>query len=172
MMSSALSPRPASRSVDPVHVPLLPERPGDTAPDRRDEGLGLHPAGLLQRVFAAAGEVEAAEWALDQVLDAVASGEELGIGLDVAPLDGALESARWALDRAVGALHAEIRCAARRGVPLCLLAEASATEPDEVRSVLRSAAPGAGPGGWSSPAEPPSAPPGVRDPTLLLRMGN
>ncbi|MFW3387754.1 UNVERIFIED_CONTAM: hypothetical protein RF648_17260 [Kocuria sp. CPCC 205274] len=31
--------------------------------------------------------------------------------------------------------------------PLCLLAEASATELDEVRSVLRSAAPGAGTGG-------------------------
>ncbi|MFE7629335.1 hypothetical protein [Kocuria sp. NPDC057446] len=146
-MSSALSPRPTSRSVDPVHVPLLPEHPDDAAPDRQDEDLGLHPAGLLQRVFAAAGEVEAAEWALDRVLDAVASGEEVGIGLDVAPLDGALESARWSLDRAVGALHAEIRCAARRGVPLVLLAEASVTELDEVRSVLRSAAPGAGLGG-------------------------
>jgi hypothetical protein len=147
MMSSALSPRPAFRSVDPVHVPLLPEHPDDAAPDRQDDGLGLHPAGLLERVFTAAGEVEAAEWALDHVLDAVASGEEVGIGLDVAPLDGALESARWALDRAVGALRAEIRWAARHGVPLCLLAEASATELDEVRSVLRSAAPGAGTGG-------------------------
>ncbi|MEX5262036.1 hypothetical protein [Kocuria sp. CPCC 205263] len=143
-MSSSLFPRPTPRSVDPVHVPLLPERPDDAAPGRQDDGLGLHPAGLLQRVFTAAGEVEAAEWALDQVLDAVASGEELGIGLDVAPLDGALESARWALDRSAGALHAEIRCAARRGVPLCLLAEASATALDEVRSMLGSAAPGAG----------------------------
>jgi hypothetical protein len=143
-MSSALSPRPASRSVDPVHVPLLPERPDDAVRARRDDGPGLHPAALLQRVFTAAGEVEAAEWALDQVLDAVASGEEVGIGLDVAPLDGALESARWGLDRSVGVLHAEIRCAARRGVPLCLLAEASATELDEVRSVLRAAGPGAG----------------------------
>ena len=73
-MSSALSPRQAFRSVDPVHVPLLPEHPDDAAPDRQDDGLGLHPAGLLQRVFTAAGEVEAAEWALDHVLDAVASG--------------------------------------------------------------------------------------------------
>jgi len=150
-MSTALSlrfPRSTARSADLVHVPLLPaspdrEGPGPAGPDRPDGDLGFHPARLLQRVFTAAGEAEAAEWALDQVLDAAASGEELGIGLDVAPLDGALESARWALDRAVGTLHAEIRSAARHGVPLVLLAEASATDVGDVRSMLHPAGPGA-----------------------------
>lgn len=148
-MSKALSPRWATRSVDLVHVPLLPvspEHPGEDGPDRPGGAVCFHPAGLLQRVFTAAGEVEAAEWALDQVLEAVASGEEMGIGLDVTPLDGALESARWALDRAVSALRAEIRSAARHGVPLVLLAEASATDVGELRSVLRPADALAGPG--------------------------
>lgn len=136
MMSKELSPPSTARSVDPVHVPLLAGFPEQAGPERPDGDLGFHPAGLLQRVFTAAGEVEAAEWAVDQVLEAAASGEEVGVGLDVAPLDGALESARWALDRAVGELHAEIRSAARRGVPLVLLAEAAATGIGELRSVL------------------------------------
>lgn len=148
-MGKALFPRSTARSVDLVHVPLLPgstARPVEAGPDGPDGDLGVHHAGLLQRVFTAAGEVEAAEWALDQAHEAAASGEEVGIGLDVAPLDGALESARWALDRAVGTLHAELRCAARHGVPLVLLAEASATEVGELRSVLHPAGASGGPG--------------------------
>ncbi|GAA1768952.1 hypothetical protein [Kocuria aegyptia] len=138
-MSNALSFPSTTRSVDLVHVPLLPgspERPDEACADSAGGDVGLHPAGLLQRVFTAAGEVETAEWALDQVLEAAASGEEVGIGLDVAPLDGALESAHWALDRAVEALRAELRRAARRGVPLALLAEASATDVGELRCLL------------------------------------
>ena len=148
-MSRALSLRSAARSADLVHVPLLPESPVspiEACADHPDGSVLLHPAGLLQRVFTAAGEVEAAEWALDQVLEAAASGEEVGIGFDVAPLDGALESARWSLDRAVGALHAEIRAAERHGVPLVLLAEASATDVRELRSVLHPVDAPAGPG--------------------------
>jgi hypothetical protein len=104
---------------------------------------------------------EAAEWALDQVLEVAASGEEVGVGFDVAPLDGALESACWSLDRAVGALHAEIRAAVRHGVPLVLLAEASATDVRELRSVLHPSEAPAGPGlvvgglataGWADPS--------------------
>ncbi|MFI7744293.1 hypothetical protein [Kocuria rhizosphaericola] len=149
-MSKALSRQSTARSVDVVPVPLLPgspEPPVAAGRDDPDGGLRFHRPGPLQRVFTAAGEVEAAEWALDQVLEAAASGEEVGVGLDVAPLDGALESARWVLDRAVAALHAEIRGAARHGVPSALLAEASATEEAELRSVLAVAdAPaGAGP---------------------------
>lgn len=148
-MSKALSPQSTIRSVDLVHVPLLPvppEHPVAAGPDRPDGDPRFHRAGLVQRVFTAAGEVEAAEWALDQALEAAASGEEVGVGVDVAPLDGALESARWVLDRAVDALHAEIRAAAHHGVPLALLAEASVTEVGEIRSVLGAADSPAGPG--------------------------
>ncbi len=163
MMSKALSPQ-STRSADLVHVPLLPEPAVPPAPpegpagpgsDRPGGDLRFQRAGLLQRVLTAAGEAEAAEWALDQALEAAASGEEVGIGLDVAPLDGALESARWSLDRAVEALHAEIRTAARHGVPLARLAEASGAETAELQSVLRHPAdapsdPGLGPGGLAA----------------------
>ncbi|MFI7585298.1 hypothetical protein ACH9DO_16125 [Kocuria sp. M1N1S27] len=143
-MSSARSPQSTTRSADLVHVPLLPVPPGApvaTCPDGPVGDPRFRRAGLVQEVFTAAGEVEAAQWALDQVLEAAASGEEVGVGVDVAPLDGALESAHWALDRAVGVLHAELRAAAQHGVPLAVLTEASALELDEVRSVLGAAAP-------------------------------
>lgn len=144
-MSSARSPQSTTRSVGLVHVPLLPVPPGRPVAAGPDSPVGdprFRRSGLVEAVFTAAGEVEAAQWALDQILEAAASGEEVGVGVDVAPLDGALESAHWALDRAVGALHAELRAAAQHGVPLAVLAEASALELDEVRSVLGAAGPG------------------------------
>ncbi len=98
------------------------------------------PTDLIQRVLVAAGEVEEAEWALDQVLDTAAtSDEEIGLGFDIAPVDGALESARWALDQAVAALHAELRAAAESGVPLSDLAEASGLQASALRTVLHAA---------------------------------
>lgn len=166
-MSKALSPRSTTRSADstpaplltaPAVAPMLPVPPEQSeqsvadGPDHPDGDPHVHRAGLLERVLVAVGEVEAVEWALDQLLEDAASGEEVGIGLDVAPLDGALESARWALDGAVGALHAELRFAASRGVPLALLAEVSGTEIGELRSVL---SPSGSPG---APGRPPGDP--------------
>lgn len=142
-MSKAVFPQSATRSTDLARTPLLPLSPeapvdaGDLAGDPR-----FHHAELVRRVFTAAGEVEAAEWALDQALDdAAASDDEIGVGLDVAPVDGTLETARWALDQATSTLHAEILAASRCGVPLEVLAEASALEICVLRAVLD--APGA-----------------------------
>lgn len=137
-MSKAVSPQPTTRSTDLPPAPLLPLSPdlsgdaGDLAGDPR-----FRHAELVQRVFTAAGEVEAAEWALDQALDdAAASDDEIGVGFDVAPLDGTLETARWALDQATSALHAQLRAAARHGVPPAVLAEASALDACALRAVL------------------------------------
>lgn len=155
-MNSAPSPQPMTRPVDLVHVPLPPAGPDvpvEAGAGRPGGDPRFRRAGLVREVFTAAGEVEAAQWALDQALEAAASGEEVGIGLDVAPLDGALESARWTLDQAVDTLHAGLRAAARHGVPLAVLAEAAALEVDEVRSVLGACAP-AGPGPTSGELAP------------------
>lgn len=137
-MSKAVFPQSTTRSADLAHTPLLPLSPevptgaGGLAGDPR-----FRRAELVRRVFTAAGEVEAAEWALDQALDdAAVSDDEIGVGMDVAPVDGTLETARWALDQATSALHAEIRAASRHGVPLAVLAEASALEACELRAVL------------------------------------
>lgn len=137
-MSEAMPHRSTAWTVESVHAPFLPVARGcstelDDVPGDPDVHF-LHPA-LCRRVFTAAGEVEAAEWALDRTL-ADASDSEIGVGLDVEPVDGALESARWALDQAVDALHTEIAAAARHGVPVPLLAEASGLGAEEVHSVL------------------------------------
>ncbi|MEX5271719.1 hypothetical protein [Kocuria sabuli] len=138
MMSKAVFPQSTAWSTDLARIPLLPLSPeapvdaGSLAGDPR-----FHRAELVRRVFTAAGEVESAEWALDQALDdAAVSDDEIGVGLDIAPVDGTLETARWALDQATSALHAEIRAASRRGVPLAVLAEVSALEVQELRAVL------------------------------------
>lgn len=147
-MSNAVSPQPTPRPTDLLPVPLLP-RPAAAVPGGPAQAGDprFQHAGLLRRVFTAAGEVEAAEWGLDQVLDdAATSCEEVGLGFDVAPVDGALESARWTLDQAVSTLHEELRAAARHGVPLALLCEASALEARELRPVLEVPEPPAGPG--------------------------
>ena len=138
-MSSAVSPRSTIRSADLVHVPLLPLPSEEPETPAVDGDPRFHHAALAQRVLTAAGEVEAAEWMRDQVLEDVASDEEIGVGLDIGPVDGALETARWALDQAVSALHAEIRAAAERGVPLALLSEASALGVEELRLLLAAA---------------------------------
>jgi hypothetical protein len=132
---------PAGLVPDPL--PPLPDGPPAAG---LPEGLAGNGNALerradpIQRVLVAAGEVEEAEWALDQVLDAAAtSDEEIGLGLDVAPMDGALESARWALDQAVAALHAQLRAAADAGVPLTDLADASGLQISALRTALNAA---------------------------------
>jgi len=142
-MSKAVSPQPQQStawSVEAVHVPLLPPAP-ELHVEAERPACGSDPRFLhswfTQRVLTAAGEVESAEWMLDRVLgDAAESDAEIGIGLDVAPLDGALESARWALDQAVSGLNAELRNAAQHGVPLESLARTCALEVEDVRAVL------------------------------------
>lgn len=137
-MSKAVFPQSTTRWTDLAHTPLLPLSPG--APADAGSLAGdprFHHAELVRRVFTAAGEVEAAEWALDQALDdAAVSDDEIGVGLDIAPVDGTLETARWALDQATSALHAEIRAASRHGVPFAVLAEVSALEACELRAAL------------------------------------
>lgn len=141
-MSKAMSQQSTAWAVETVHAPFLP-----VTREALTGGEGVHATGntdvrflapaLCQRVFTAAGEVEAAEWALDRtVADAAASEYEIGVGLDVEPVDVALESARWALDQAVHALHAEIAAAARHGVPVHLLAEASGLDAAQIGSLL------------------------------------
>lgn len=142
-MSQAVPPQSTTHPDGVLRVPLLPLPEDPPVRAERPTGDGdprfLHTV-LLQRVFTAAGEVEAAEWELDQILDdAAVSGQEIGVGLDVGPVDGILESARWVLDQAVSTLHAEIRTAAHQGLPVVLLAEASALEAEEIRSVLAAA---------------------------------
>ncbi len=145
MMSASDPTRPMTAPVALVPDPLppLPDGrlvaaiPEDLA---RDSDPRQRPVDLIQRVLVAAGEVEEAEWALDQVLDAAAtSDEEIGLGSDVAPVDSALESARWALDQAVAALHAELRAAADSGVPLTDLVEASGLSAGALRTALDTA---------------------------------
>lgn len=141
-MNMASPPQTATRSISVVHVPLPPSPPellAATVADHPSPGgrRPSPPAELVRHVFTAAGEVEAAEWELDQVCaDAAASGTAFGTGLDVEPVDGVLESAQWALDQAVSALHTGIRAASEHGVPDDLLAEASALDVEEIRAVL------------------------------------
>jgi hypothetical protein len=140
-MTQAVPPQSTTGPAETVHVPLLP------APSEFPEGIGARSeqpgdprfrhAQRVQHVLVAAGEVETAEWTLDQVLDDVAvSGGEVGVGYDVEPMDGALESARWALDQAVSVLHDSLRDAARHGAAVDVLAEAAALDAEEVRAVL------------------------------------
>ena len=132
---------PAGLAPDPLG-PLPDGRPAAAIPEdlAGDGDARERQTDLIQRVLVAAGEVEEAEWALDQVLDAAAtSDEEIGLGFDVAPVDGALESARWALDQAVAALHAELRAAADSGIPLTDLVEASGLQASALRTALDAA---------------------------------
>lgn len=144
-MSKAVSPQlPQSTtwSVDAVHVPLLPaacEPPAGAADPTGDADPRFLHDRFAQRLLVAAGEAESAEWMLDHVLgDAAETVAELGVGLDVEPLDSVLESALWALDQATGLLHAELRSAVRHGVPLEAAARAAALDVEEVRAVLAS----------------------------------
>ena len=140
-MTEAVPPQSTTGSAESVHAPLLP------VPSELPEGLGAGSERVgdprfrhmqrVQHVFAAAGEVETAEWTLDQVLgDVAVSAGAVGVGYDVEPVDGALESAQWALDQAVSVLHDRLRDAARHGVTVDVLAEAAALETEEVRAVL------------------------------------
>jgi hypothetical protein len=147
-MSKAVPQQSTPLAAESVHVPLLPS-PEEPAPAPGPEVSAgewnlrfRHPA-LVERVFTAAGEVESAEWTLDQVLDDAAESDgEIGVGLDVEPVDSALESARWALDQAVSELHEAVREAATHGVSVDVLAEASGLEVGGVRAVLDAAGEG------------------------------
>ncbi len=140
-MSKSVSPQSAARSTDLDPTPLLPLSP--EAPAAAGQPPCCHEE-LVQSVFTAAGEVETAEWALDRALDeAAGSDDEIGVGFDVAPVDGTLETARWALDQATSVLHAQIRAASRAGVPVAVLAEASALGAHELAAVLDAADPAA-----------------------------
>lgn len=148
MMSKAVPQQSTPLAADSVHVPLLP-LPGEgaLAPDAEatavDRDARFHHPVLVERVFTAAGEVESAEWTLDQVLDDAAESDgEIGVGLDVEPVDAALESARWALDQAVSELHEAVREAASHGVSVDVLADASGLEVGGVRAVLEAAGEG------------------------------
>ncbi|MFI7482105.1 hypothetical protein ACH9EU_06770 [Kocuria sp. M1R5S2] len=155
-MSKAVPQQSTPPATDSVHVPLLqlPDE-GALAPDVEavDGEVRFHHPVLVERVFTAAGEVESAEWTLDQVLDDAAESDgEIGVGFDVEPVDAALESARWALDQAVCELHRALRQAASHGVALAVLAEASGLGADGVRAVLAAAEEGDGTRGALAPA--------------------
>lgn len=147
-MSSALSPRdeqPVLWADDPAPSPLLSDlhdlidEPAE-APEEEVAGVAdprFLRAELERRVLAAAGEVESAEWALDRTREEAAwGGAEIGVGLDVEPVDSELETARWSLDQAVRRLHAELHRAARHGLPVEDIARAASLEPGEVGAVL------------------------------------
>ncbi|KLU09088.1 hypothetical protein [Kocuria sp. SM24M-10] len=103
---------------------------------RGDEHL-FHPF-FTRRVLAAAGRAETAEWTLDQQLaeDDTSEGCE-SAARHVWLLDAGAETAQWELDRAVDALHAELRLAARHGVPLAALSEAAGLDEESVLAALR-----------------------------------
>lgn len=89
---------------------------------------------FTRRVLAAAGRVEAAEWSLDQQLAQFRTLDLDGAGGPAAVLrafGAAVRAERRRLDRALGELRAELRLAARHGVPLARIArEASLSEQD------------------------------------------
>lgn len=152
-MSRTVSPQSAARSTELDPAPLLPLSPEAAAAGEPPRC----PEEVVQRVFTAAGEVEVAEWAMDRALDeAAGSDDEIGVGFDVAPVDGTLETARWALDQATSALHAQIRAASRVGVPVAVLAEASALEAHELAAVLAAADAATSPAATSPAAAPPT----------------
>ncbi|MGX5358476.1 hypothetical protein [Kocuria sp. KH4] len=111
---------------------------GTTAPlvARGDEHL-FHPF-FTRRVLAAAGRVETAEWTLDQQLaeDDAFPGQD-DAAQDVWLLAAGAETAQWELDQAREALCAELRVAARHGVPLAALSRAAGLDEDFVVAALR-----------------------------------
>ncbi|MFW6187890.1 MAG: hypothetical protein ACOC84_07835 [Actinomycetota bacterium] len=91
---------------------------------------------FLRRVTAAAGALESAQWTVDQ---ATGDGGPAGGGQSAAQLwafDAAVESAWWAFDQAGFALQAELRLAARQGVPLHDLAVAAGMSQEAVEESL------------------------------------
>lgn len=106
---------------------------------------------FTRRVLAAAGRVETAEWSFDQQVaetPALLGGED-DDARRLWLFEAGAESARWDLDRAVHALHAELRLAARHGVPFAALAEAAGLDDETVTAAIRHdpAATGAGSAG-------------------------
>lgn len=108
---------------------------GGDAPIAAGEDERLFHPFFTRRVLAAAGRAETAEWAVDQQL-----AEAGGPGDPDRRrwlLEAGTETARWELDQAVSALHAELRLAARHGVPFSDLAEAAGLDEETVTAALR-----------------------------------
>jgi hypothetical protein len=95
---------------------------------------------FTQRVLAAAGRVETAEWSFDQALaDAgpVASRDAEEQAQRLCAFESGLEAERWRLDQAVEALRDELRLAVRHGVPIALLAREATLDEADVADLLR-----------------------------------
>ncbi|GAA1754949.1 hypothetical protein [Kocuria aegyptia] len=109
---------------------------------------------FTQRVLAAAGQVEAAEWSFDQALaDAapLASPDAEEQARRLCAYEAGLEAERWRLDQAVETLREELRLAVRHDVPITLLAREAALDEADVEDLLRSD---------GAPAESPADQPG------------
>lgn len=104
---------------------------------RGDERL-LH-SFFTRRVLAAAGRAETAEWSFDQQVAETPAplGREDDASRRLWLFEAGTEAARWELDQAVHALHAELRLAARHGVPFAALAEAAGLDEGAVTAAIR-----------------------------------
>ncbi|MGQ1795778.1 hypothetical protein ACT4S5_01365 [Kocuria oceani] len=94
---------------------------------------------FTRRVLAAAGRVEAAEWSLDQQLARFRTLDLDGAGGPAAVLrafGAAVRAERRRLDRALGELRAELRLAARHGVPLARLAREASLSGQDLMAAL------------------------------------
>lgn len=94
---------------------------------------------FTQRVLAAAGRVETAEWSFDQALaDAgpLASREAEEPAQRLCAFEAGLETERWRLDQAVESLRDELRLAVRHDVPITLLARETALDEEYVVDLL------------------------------------
>lgn len=129
---------------------------------RGDEHL-FHPF-FTRRVLAAAGRAETAEWTLDQQLaeDDAAQGHD-DAARHVWLLEAGTETAQWELDQAVDALRAELRLAARHGVPLAALSAAACLDEESVVAALRHDRAPAAPAGGDRRAAPAAASTGVTE---------
>lgn len=95
---------------------------------------------FTQRVLAAAGRVETAEWSFDQALaDAgpLSSQDAEEQAQRLCAFEAGLEGERWRLDQAVETLRDELRLAVRHGVPITLLAREAALHEADVADLLR-----------------------------------
>ncbi|MFE7630674.1 hypothetical protein [Kocuria sp. NPDC057446] len=97
---------------------------------------------FTRRVLAAAGRVEAAEWAFDQAVadagplaphDTADTAEQ---ARRLCAFEAGLEAERWRLDQAVESLRDELRLAVRHDVPITLLAREAALDEEYVVDLL------------------------------------
>ncbi len=117
--------------------------PGGTVPSIVPDGEAmLFRPFFTRRVLAAAGRVEAAEWAFDQAVadaaplapqDAADTAEQ---ARRLCAFEAGLEAERWRLDQAVESLRDELRLALRHDVPITLLAREAALDEEHVVDLL------------------------------------